>query len=88
MSSQSNTPIFLEKSLKISSAIVLVVGAFFAIPKIADAAGTLNHIVPRYSISGVKSNFGGQKINNQDSLNGYEPPDFGIPASVYGTGTR
>ncbi|MEB3218274.1 MAG: hypothetical protein VKN72_18865 [Nostocales cyanobacterium 94392] len=88
MSSQPNTPIFLEKGLRISSAIVLVVGAFLAIPKIADAAGTLNHIVPRYSIRAVKSNFTGQKTNHQDSLNGYEPPDFGRPTSVYGSGTR
>ncbi|MBE9214319.1 hypothetical protein IQ247_16865 [Plectonema cf. radiosum LEGE 06105] len=88
MNSQSNTPIFIKKSLSISGAIALVIGACLAIPKIADATGTLNHIVPRDSIRAVKSNFGIHKANHQDSFNEYEPPDFGRPASVYGTGTR
>ncbi|NJL79340.1 MAG: hypothetical protein HC836_03645 [Richelia sp. RM2_1_2] len=86
MNSQST--IFIKKSLSISGAIVLVIGAFLAIPKMADATGTLNHIVPRDSIRAVKSNFGGRKANHQDLFNGYQPPDFGRPASVYGTGTR
>lgn len=90
MNTQVNAPSFFRNSLRISTAILLVVGASFAIPKIADAAETLKHMVPKDSTPVVKrSRSSGQKANPQDSLNGgYKPPNFGRPASAYGSGTR
>lgn len=89
MNIHANRRSLLRNSLKIGSAIVVIVGASLVIPKIADAALTLNHGVPKYSIPGVKNSLYEYKENSQDSLNeGYEPPDFGHPSSAYGSGTR
>lgn len=79
---------FFRNSLNIGSAIFLILGASFIIPKIADAALTLNHEVPRYSIHDAMNSLGDNKANSQDSLNEYQPPDFGHPSSAYGSGTR
>lgn len=78
----------MGNSLKIASAIVLFMGASLIIPKIAGAAGTLNHIVSEKSDDGEKNSLNEFKVNSKDSLNGYEPPDFGHPQSAYGSGTR
>ncbi|MGD1909378.1 MAG: hypothetical protein ACFB2X_00505 [Rivularia sp. (in: cyanobacteria)] len=81
-------PGFIKNSLRISGAIVLVLGASLIIPKIADAAGTLNHMVHNNSTSEPRNNADEYEANLQDSLNEYEPPDFGRPLSAYGSGTR
>ncbi|MEM9922264.1 MAG: hypothetical protein AAF915_00665 [Cyanobacteria bacterium P01_D01_bin.50] len=82
-------PGFIKNSLRISGAIFLVLGASLIIPKIADAAGTLNNIVPNNSIYEPRNNADEEyEVNLQDSSNEYEPPNFGRPLSAYGSGTR
>ncbi|MEO1374676.1 MAG: hypothetical protein AAFW70_10220 [Cyanobacteria bacterium J06635_10] len=81
-------PGFIKDSLRIGGAIVLVLGASLVIPKIADAAGTLNHIVPKNSISVPPNDADEYEANLQDSSDEYEPPNFGRPSSAYGSGTR
>lgn len=88
MKIQVNKPSFMGNSLRITSAIVLCIGASLIIPKIAGAAGRLNRVVPEYSIDDGRNNLGERQVNPQDSLSGYEPPDFGRPESAYGSGTR
>lgn len=88
MNIHNNTHSLLENSLKIGSAIVLVVGASLVIPKIADAAGTLNHVAPEYAIPVAQNSQGEHKGKFQDSSDGYEPPNYGLPSSAYGSGTR
>jgi hypothetical protein len=83
-----NAPSFFRSSLRIGSAILVVVGACLVIPKIADAALTLKHPVSRYSIPDTKNNLSETQANSQDLSNGYEPPNFGYPSSAYGSGTR
>lgn len=78
---------FRGNSLRIGSAIVLIVGASLVIPKMADAALTLNHIVPQHSLPAANNSVREYEVN-QDSSDGYEPPNFGRPLSVYGSGTR
>lgn len=82
-----NTQTFLENGLKISSAIFFVVGASLIIPKIADAALTLDRRVPSYAIPAAQDGLDGYEEDSQD-LSGYQPPNFGSPSSAYGSGTR
>ncbi|MGB3757838.1 MAG: hypothetical protein WBA07_15910 [Rivularia sp. (in: cyanobacteria)] len=81
MNIHTNTQIFLENSLKIGSAIFLIVGASLVIPKIADAAWTSDRRVPNYAVPAVQDNSDGYG-------GGYQPPNFGSPSSAYGSGTR
>ncbi len=87
MNIHTNTQIFLENSLKISSAIFLIVGASLIIPKIADAAWTSDRGAPNYAIPAVQNGLDGYGEGSQDS-SGYQPPNFGSPSSAYGSGTR
>lgn len=70
-----NTTSFIGSSLRIGSAIVIFVGASLIVPKIPEAAASLKNI-------------GGNVTNSQESSSEYEPRDFGLPASSYGSGTR
>ncbi len=83
-----NTSNFTGNGLRIGCVISLFIGASLIIPKIADAAGNLNHMAPKYSSSESQDSLGEYKADFQDSSNGYEPPDFGHPMSAYGSGTR
>ncbi|MGB3640244.1 MAG: hypothetical protein WBA39_22110 [Rivularia sp. (in: cyanobacteria)] len=87
MNIHNNTQNFLGNSLKISSAICLIVGVSLIIPKIADAALTLKHDVPEYAVPGVQDSLDRFGEDYQDS-SGYQPPNFGHPSSAYGSGTR
>jgi hypothetical protein len=82
-----NTQNILGNSIKIGSAILLIIGASLTIPKIADAALTLDRGVPEYANPAVQESLNDYREDSQDS-SGYQPPDFGLPASVYGSGTR
>ncbi|WP_157229344.1 hypothetical protein [Rivularia sp. PCC 7116] len=82
-----NSGSILESSLRIGSAIFLIVGASLIIPKIADAASTLNSVVPNYTIPGSRTRVNEFKENFPDSRT-YQPPNFGRPATAYGSGTR
>ena len=82
-----NTHSFLENSLKIGSAIFLVVGASLIIPKIADAALNLDSGIPKYSNSAAQNSSIQDEWSSLDS-SGYQPPNFGHPSSAYGSGTR
>lgn len=88
MNIHTDTRNLFENSLKVGSALFLMIGASLVIPKIAGAAMTLNHTVPKYTIPATQNRLEEYKANSQDSLNGYEPPDFGRPSSAYGSGTR
>ena len=88
MKMEINTPNFMGNGLRIGGAIILVIGASLAIPKIADAALTLNHILPQHSIPGSQNTHGGSQVSSENSSNEYEPPNFGRPQSAYGSGTR
>ena len=87
MNIHTNTQIFLENSLKVGSAIFLIFGVSLVIPKIADAALTLDSRVPNYVIPGVQDQLDRYGEDSQDS-SGYQPPNFGHPSSAYGSGTR
>ncbi len=87
MKIQTNTQKILGNSLKISSAICLIFGVSLIIPKIADAALTLNHNVPKYAIPAVEDSLDRYEEDYIDS-SGYQPPNFGHPSSAYGSGTR
>ncbi len=80
MTIHTNKSNFIKNSLRIGSIIVVFIGASFLIPKMADASGNFNHMVPNYAIPTTQ--------NSQDSSNAYEPTDFGRPSSAYGSGTR
>ncbi len=81
MNINTNTQIFLENSLKVSSAIFLILGASLIIPKIADAALTLDDRDSKYAIPAVQDNSDGYAEE-------YQPPNFGSPSTAYGSGTR
>ncbi len=87
MKVHTNTLNLTKNTSRIGSAIVLVIGACLVIPSIADAAGSLNDIVPKYSIP-YSQNTDNSQSTSQDSSNVYEPPDFGSPVSAYGSSTR
>ncbi|MBV6627666.1 MAG: hypothetical protein KI793_32870 [Rivularia sp. (in: Bacteria)] len=87
MSTQTNSVRILENSLRIGSVIFLIVGASLVIPKIADATLTLNNVVPSYTVPASDRRVGESIKDFQDSQI-YQPPNFGRPASAYGSGTR
>ncbi|MDY6901523.1 MAG: hypothetical protein SWZ49_26110 [Cyanobacteriota bacterium] len=86
MNIYKNTHNLLENSLKIGSAIFFIVGASLIIPRIADAALSLNNPnISEYSNPVTSKTLSKEKEQNSS---GYQPPDFGRPSSAYGSGTR
>lgn len=67
-----------ENPIMTASVIFMMIGALVVIPKIADAASNFKVVAPKPEAVAEE--------NSRKS--GYEPPDFGHPSSVYGSGTR
>jgi hypothetical protein len=77
------------------SLIMMAVGAYLIIPKIANAEGTITHLtVPVVSYSqqnkSTTCNKTSQKLKNLkvESNIDFVPPNYGGPDSMNGSGTR
>lgn len=87
MSIYKNTHNLLENSLKIGSAIFLVIGASLIIPN-AVAAFNSNHPVPKNVIPAVQDSTS-KRGQDSEGGTGYKPPsNFGRPLSNFSSGTR
>ncbi|MEO0840844.1 MAG: hypothetical protein AAF063_18300 [Cyanobacteria bacterium J06643_5] len=87
MNIYKNTHNLIENSLKIGSAILLVIGASLLIPN-AGAALNSNHQIPKNFTPAAQSRASKQDDDSKVSK-GYEPPsNVGSPSSYYSSGTR
>lgn len=67
----------LENFLKIFSVMIFFVGASLVIPKIPDAHN------PKLTNPQTSKNLPNLKLNGE-----YEPPNYGVPETINGSGTR
>ncbi|WP_048819349.1 hypothetical protein [Nostoc sp. PCC 7107] len=70
-------------NLRITSILILCVSACLVIPKIADARGTLSDLV-----ANSLTHSDGNHVNSQELTDVYVPPNYGVPNSQHGSGTR
>ncbi|GAB1538488.1 hypothetical protein NUACC21_11500 [Scytonema sp. NUACC21] len=84
----------METNLRLASIILLAVGAYLTVPKIAVAFTTLN--APGASTTAARSSTNSvsesqtleSAVSSTAVSNNYEPPNYGGPDSQHGSGTR
>ncbi|MBE9207117.1 hypothetical protein IQ244_11405 [Nostoc sp. LEGE 06077] len=75
-------------NLKITSILILCVSTCLVIPKIADARGNFSDSVAN-SLTRTDGNaVTNVHINSQGLTDVYVPPNYGVPDSQHGSGTR
>lgn len=84
----------METNLRLTGIILLAVGAYLTVPKIAVAFTTLNppgasNPAARTSTNTVFESQTLEKVISSTAVsNNYEPPNYGGPDSQHGSGTR
>ncbi|BAY19077.1 hypothetical protein NIES2109_51140 [Nostoc sp. HK-01] len=79
---------FMVMNLRITSILVLCVSACLVIPKIADARGTLSDLVANGLTHSDGNRVTTSNVNSQELTDIYVPPNYGVPDSQHGSGTR
>ncbi|MBU7587137.1 MAG: hypothetical protein KAF91_30530 [Nostoc sp. TH1S01] len=75
-------------NLKITSILILCVSACLVIPKIADARGNLNDLVANSLQQTDTNSLKSSNVESQQLTDVYVPPNYGVPDSQRGSGTR
>ncbi|WP_242048219.1 MULTISPECIES: hypothetical protein [Nostocaceae] len=78
----------MATNLKITSILILCVSACLAIPKIADARVNFHNLVANALTNTENSSFTSSNGNFQELTDVYVPPNYGLPDSQHGSGTR
>jgi len=80
---------FMFINLRITSILILCVSAFLVIPKIADARANISDLVANGLTNTDSNSLTTSKVNSQSGLEDvYVPPNYGVPDSEHGSGTR
>lgn len=79
---------FMKTNLRITSILILCVSACLLIPKIADARGNLSVLVGNGLTSTDSHSLTAANVNSQGLNDVYVPPNYGVPDSQNGSGTR
>ncbi|OCR00083.1 hypothetical protein BCD64_02145 [Nostoc sp. MBR 210] len=78
----------MTTNLKITSILILCVAACLAIPKIADARANFHDLVANALTNTENNSAKSSNANSQKLTDVYVPPNYGLPDSQHGSGTR
>lgn len=80
----------METALKMTGALVLLIGAHLIFPQLTDLTLPLQKISNGYrgQVINISHEQEMSQPTNSQNLGNYEPPNFGAPESDRGSGTR
>ncbi|ALF56484.1 hypothetical protein ACX27_20845 [Nostoc piscinale CENA21] len=78
----------MATNLKITSILILCASACLAIPTIADARANFHDLVASALTNTENNSVKSSSGDSQELADVYVPPNYGLPDSQHGSGTR